>query len=243
MPSRACPPPLPDDHGPARRRFWLIASALTIAAADTAFHAFSPSLVASGILDEAAHAATTIIILGALDWPGTRGFALAALVASLVIDLDHIPQYLGSHALTAGTPRPYPHSLPTLLAVALVAVVTRGRLRHLALGAELGLVGHFFRDMAEPSSKAGVALFWPASDVNVRLPYVLYGCVMVGLLIVALKRDRERRSRSSGRSSGPSGQTGQPGSKLVSGARDDHGSDQEVGEPAHRQLSADLGHS
>lgn len=166
----------------------LIASALVIVGADAAFHAFKPTLVIAGVLDEPAHAATTIIILGALGWPGTRGFVVAALVASIAIDLDHVPQYLGAHFLTAGTARPYPHSFVTLVAVLSVAALSRGRTRCLALGAELGLLGHMFRDMAEPSSKAGVALFWPISDANVRVPYVIYGVVMGALLAVGLWR-------------------------------------------------------
>jgi inner membrane protein len=166
----------------------LIISALVIVAADASFHAFRPSLVIAGALDEPAHAATTVIILGALGWPGTRGFVVAAMVASMAIDLDHIPQYLGSHFLTAGTPRPYPHSFVTLLAVGGAAVLSRDRARCLAIGAELGLIGHIFRDMAEPSSKAGVALFWPVSDVNVRVPYVVYAVLMAVLLVVGLRR-------------------------------------------------------
>lgn len=189
----------------------LIFSALMIAGADLAFHIFRPAVVIAGLLDEPAHAATTLIILGALGWPGTRGFAVAALVASVAIDLDHIPQYLGSHFLTAGTPRPYPHSLPTLLVVGSVAALSRGRVRCLALGSELGLIGHMLRDMAEPSSRAGVALFWPVSDTNVRLPYVLYAVVMVGLLALGLWR-LAVRSRSTDRAlrrpDGPSAQAG-----------------------------------
>jgi membrane-bound metal-dependent hydrolase YbcI (DUF457 family) len=166
----------------------LIISALVIVAADTTFHAFKPSLVIAGLLDEPAHAATTLIILGALGWPGTRGFVVAALVASMAIDLDHLPQYLGSHFLSAGTPRPYPHSFVTLLAVGGAAALSRDRVRCLAVGAELGLIGHMFRDMAEPSSRAGVALFWPISDVNVRVPYIAYALVMAVLLAVGLRR-------------------------------------------------------
>jgi membrane-bound metal-dependent hydrolase YbcI (DUF457 family) len=164
------------------------ASALVVAAADAAFHVLTPSLPVAGLLDEPAHAATTIIILGALGWPTGRGFMLGAVVASVAIDLDHIPQYLGWHLLTAGTPRPYPHSFTTLLAVALVALLGRGRIRSIALGVELGLIGHFFRDMAEPSSRAGIALFWPISDVNVRVPYAAYAGVMATLLAVGLWR-------------------------------------------------------
>ncbi len=166
----------------------MIASALVIAGADAAFQLFSPSLALAGALDEPAHAATTIIILGALGWLSWSAFGVTALIASVAIDLDHIPQYLGDHFLTAGTPRPYPHSLLTLVVVALVSLVVRGRGRAACLGIELGLAGHFFRDMAEPSSRAGVALLWPLSDTDFRISYVLYAALLGLLVVVALWR-------------------------------------------------------
>ncbi len=209
-------------------RLGLIVSALVIVGADAAFHGFKPGVVVAGVLDEPAHAATTIIILGALGWRNTRAFGVAAVVASVAIDLDHIPQYLGAHFLTAGTARPYPHSFLTLLVVVVIAVLRRGRARALALGAELGLVGHLFRDMAEPSSKAGVPLFWPVSDVNVRVPYALYACVMVGLLLVALYKYPERRGGSSRRCH-------EPGADPVLGANHDQCGGDYVGDRSCRQ--------
>src|SRR4051812_34502260 len=73
-----------------------------------------------GLLDEPAHLATTLIVLVAaavaLD-RGVRGpglwFAIGAVVAGNLIDVDHVPELLGSDALVHGTARPYPHSLAT----------------------------------------------------------------------------------------------------------------------------------
>src|ERR1700749_5188598 len=68
------------------------------------------SILASGVLDEVAHLATGALGLLALscfiDVP--RRFYAAGLIASVAIDLDHIPLYLG-----LGNPyqRPVTHSL------------------------------------------------------------------------------------------------------------------------------------
>ncbi len=165
-------------------------SAIVIALADGAMNVVHPSLALAAALDEPAHAATTVLLLAALGWPLGRRFALAAVIASVAIDLDHIPQYLGTHFLTAGTPRPYTHSWVTLAFVAMLAVMLSERWRIVALGAELGLVGHLFRDMAEPGTNGGVALFWPFTDAGLRVPYLAYALVMAGALVITVLRTR-----------------------------------------------------
>ena len=68
-----------------------------------------------GLLDEPAHLATALIILGALvrfrgSVPDPR-FIATMLICSVAIDVDHLPAEFGSNALTNGTPRPYTHAL------------------------------------------------------------------------------------------------------------------------------------
>src|SRR4051812_12458383 len=71
--------------------------------------AYTGSL-AYGLIDEPAHLATcavALIVLALIGNRPTRTFAVAALIASVAIDLDHLPQHLGFGFLTSGTSRPY----------------------------------------------------------------------------------------------------------------------------------------
>jgi hypothetical protein len=66
------------------------------------------------LLDEAAHVATALLARDALASGRSKRFQRAALVGSVVVDIDHAPEILlGWRGLTTGTPRPYPHALPT----------------------------------------------------------------------------------------------------------------------------------
>jgi inner membrane protein len=118
------------------------------------------SVLASGALDEGAHLATGALGLLALscfvDVP--RRFYVAGLIASVAIDLDHIPLYLG-----VGNPyqRPVTHSLATV-AVVVVAAAASSRHRAVLAGAAVGLLIHFARDIAE--GPPGVRMLWPLRD-------------------------------------------------------------------------------
>ncbi len=115
-------------------------------------------LLSTGLLDEVAHLATAalgLLVLACLvDAP--RRFYAAALVASVAIDLDHIPLYLG--LLPDDGQRPVTHSLATVVVFAGAAVASR---RHPAVlaGVVTGLLLHFARDIAE--GPPGVRLLWP----------------------------------------------------------------------------------
>ena len=79
------------------------------------------SVVGNGLLDEVAHLATAalglLVLERFLDLP--RRFYVAALVASVAIDLDHIPLYLG--LLGNQTQRPVTHSLATVIVFVVAA--------------------------------------------------------------------------------------------------------------------------
>jgi hypothetical protein len=116
------------------------------------------SVLASGPLDEVAHpafAALGMLVLTCLiDLP--RRFYVAALIASVAIDLDHVPLYhglLGDH-----DQRPVTHSLGTVIIFAAAAVASR-RHRAVFAGIVTGLVLHFARDIAE--GPPGVRMLWP----------------------------------------------------------------------------------
>lgn len=133
-----------------------------------------------GVLDEPAHLATGVLVIlvliAVLPSPPKLALVVAALVASVAIDLDHIPQYLGWQGLTEGAPRPYTHSLLTPLALCALAAVSVGHVRAIALGAALGVGAHLLRDVA---TAKGVALLWPATSAAWRMPYWAYLAVLV----------------------------------------------------------------
>jgi inner membrane protein len=133
-----------------------------------------------GVVDWTGHLATAVVLIALLAPP--RRMAAAILVFSVVIDLDHLPLELGSDILTAGTPRPYTHSLLTLLVVLAAAGVLRSQV---LLGAAIGLAGHFLRDLGTGD---GIPLLWPLSDAGASVPFALYVGVLTGLAAVAALR-------------------------------------------------------
>ncbi len=156
----------------------MLAAAAVIAAADLALRLLDPPYVVAGLLDEPAHLATTALVHAA--WPGTLPLpaVLAALAASVLIDVDHLPAVLGSDAVLAGAPRPYSHSLFTPIVLLGLAALTRGSWRALLGGGALGVACHLLRDLA---GEPGVPLAWPLSTAAVSLPLALEVAVVGGL--------------------------------------------------------------
>nr|WP_269205079.1 metal-dependent hydrolase [Motilibacter aurantiacus] len=140
----------------------------------------SPSYVVLGLVDEPAHLTTAALGLGALAAllrrPLPPAFALAALAAAVLIDADHVPDAIfDSQILTAGTPRPYTHSVATVAVAALATAALRGRARLVAGGVATGVALHLLRDLAT----APVALWWPLSSGGVTMPYAAYVVALV----------------------------------------------------------------
>ena len=154
------------------------------------------SFFPGGLLDETAHLLTMLIVLWALPNRAWERYGPAALVASVAIDLDHVPQYLGDDFLTRGTPRPYSHALLTVVVILLLAALWRRR-RDVFLGIALGLSIHFWRDLSEPRS--GVALLWPLTDHSFSLSPASY-LVVLALLLASMPGGAERDAASCGRS-------------------------------------------
>jgi MYXO-CTERM domain-containing protein len=153
------------------------------------------STVAGGVIDETAHVLTTLLILWALGRRACERFLVPALIASLLIDLDHVPGRLGSDWLTGSAPRPYTHSLLTVL-VALGAAALWRRRRDLLLGVTIGLAIHIWRDLSDAT--AGAWLFWPVSDHATKLPVAGYYAVMSIALAVIAWRSLPGRGRARG---------------------------------------------
>jgi membrane-bound metal-dependent hydrolase YbcI (DUF457 family) len=160
-------------------RWW--AGPLLLAAAALAFDAADRripfGLWTTGPVDEVAHlctAALGLLVLACfIDAP--RRFYVAALIASVVIDLDHIPLYLG--LLGNEGQRPFTHSLSTVAVFAAAAVASR-RHRAVLAGLATGLVLHFARDIAE--GYPGVRVFWPLQDTSWMVSYRWF----LGLIVV-----------------------------------------------------------
>ncbi len=161
----------------------------------------STGTLAYGLIDEPAHLATCAIALLAIGAAfGARPplpFVAAALVASVAIDVDHLPGYLGSHLMTGHLPRPYTHSIG-LVGVLLVlgAALRRPDQRQVALGAACGVSAHLLRDLA---TGPGVPLLWPFVGAAVTAPYAFYGVALllgVGVVAITVRRRPAGRRRS-----------------------------------------------
>ncbi len=141
----------------------------------------------SGLFDWTAHLGTSLLILNLLPERWRRPILAPALLFSVIIDADHIPQRLfHSDFLTQGTPRPYTHSWVTPAAALLIALLWPRR-RSFCIGAAVGLCLHFFRDLAEEPG-SGVSLLWPLSDHAYVYSHILYFGIMAGLLGLNLVR-------------------------------------------------------
>ncbi len=160
-----------------------------IAIADLLLWQTDLPLLGDGVLDEIAHVATAVLLVAAVRMSVSREFLAGLLAGAVLIDVDHVPVQFGWHGLEPGTSRPYTHCLLTLVVVALLALVARGRARTVLTGAAVGLAAHFFRDLAEPGQNgAGVMLLWPASDHAFVLPYAVQATVVVFLAVAAWLR-------------------------------------------------------
>jgi membrane-bound metal-dependent hydrolase YbcI (DUF457 family) len=152
----------------------------------------STGSLAYGLLDEPAHLATcAIALLAAAALTGARPparFVTAALVAGVAIDIDHIPGYLGSHALAGSLPRPYTHSLLLVAVLVVIGWASRRRdVRQVSLGLAFGVSAHLLRDLA---TGPGVPLVWPLSSGVVAVPYASFAVALVlaGAAAIAPRR-------------------------------------------------------
>ena len=123
-----------------------------------------------------------------------RRFYVAALIASVAIDLDHIPLYLG--LLGDNGQRPVTHSLTTVAVFAVAAVASR-RHRAVLAGVVTGLLLHFARDMAE--GPPGVRILWPLQGQAWTLSYgwflgmiILFTATRLILVTLGVPRTRIR---------------------------------------------------
>lgn len=163
----------------------LTAATILLALSDLGAGLTEDTVFPGGPLDETAHVLTTLLAFWAF-WPAVRRrILIPALIASVVIDADHIPGQLGVMWLTDGTPRPYTHSLLTILIVLACAWRWR-RQREVALGVAIGLTLHLARDLGEGG--AGVSLLWPVSYHSYQYPHGAYAAAMAIIVVLAGRR-------------------------------------------------------
>lgn len=185
----------------------LICLAILLAADWTYRHVGGDSFFPAGPLDEIAHFFTALLLLQLLPARQRARLGGPALFASVAIDVDHVPQYLGHRFLTVGTARPYGHSLLTVV-VLLALALALSRHRRMFAGLALGVLLHFIRDLGEGGGSA-VSLLWPLSDHGFAYPHAAYlsliaaaaaAQICAGLLRprvrAALPRQVRRRSAS-----------------------------------------------
>jgi hypothetical protein len=161
-----------------------------------------------GLIDEPAHLATALVVLGALTRfrgsPPEPTFGWTMLACSVLIDLDHLPTEFGVNTLTEGTPRPYTHALWTVIVLTLAWERVRSQARRtgrprpttgelMCAGAAWGVAAHFLRDLAT----APMSFWWPLSDMSVQVPYWWY--VIALAIIIALPRGGRREGAEPGR--------------------------------------------
>lgn len=159
------------------------------------------SLPVLGVLDEPAHLLTAWLAVAAVTARTTSLRSLPwVLAGAVLLDLDHVPLFLGVDAVAA-TPggRPVTHSLATLAVLLLAAAAVR-RWRLPLVGFAAGAATQLVRDL---STGPGVPLFWPLAPDSIRLPYLPYLLVLVALTGVAVaRRWFGNRPRVSGRAGG-----------------------------------------
>jgi inner membrane protein len=146
------------------------------------------SVIATGVLDEPAHLATAVLVLLALvggrRLAAAPTFTAAALAASMLIDVDHLPLYAGVPGVADSGGRPYSHSVTTVVVLLVLWLITGRRWAGLA-GAAVGVCLHFVRDVA---TGPGLQLWWPVSRVDIRLPARWYLAAVIVLAGVATVR-------------------------------------------------------
>jgi inner membrane protein len=152
------------------------------------------SVLETGLLDEPCHLATGALGLLALSYfiDVPLRFYVAGVIASVAIDLDHIPLYLG--LLGNEDQRPVTHSLATVIVVVGAAVVWH-RHRAVLTGVVAGLLIHFARDIAE--GPPGVRMLWPMQDTAWTASYwwfpgmiITFTAVRLILVSVGIPRTR-----------------------------------------------------
>jgi inner membrane protein len=157
----------------SRRVAVAVGAVVAIGALDRVGEAADWPVVVVGLLDEPAHLLTAYVLLLAMGRPLVPDRRDAwALAGAVLIDVDHLPQFLGFPGWAVAGGRPPTHSLALVLILLGAGLVGRrvAVARYLAIGVLL----HFVRDLA---TGPGVPLLWPLHG-SVLLPYPGYAALL-----------------------------------------------------------------
>ncbi len=150
-----------------------------------------------GVLDEPAHLATALLVLLAVAGPrwllDHLPYSCSAAIASVAIDLDHLPLYAGLPVAVDGG-RPFTHCLLTAVVLAAAGLVVR-RWRPILIGLSTGVLLHLMRDLP---TGPGVSLFWPVSSARFEMPYAAYLLALALCAAVAMVRAAAERRPAPG---------------------------------------------
>lgn len=161
-------------------RGWLAPAAVAFVLADDLLLSSREwSVPMLGLLDEPAHLATAALLLACVGALRRTRPVLITLVASVAIDLDHLPLYAGAPMGADG--RPPTHSLATVAALAAAGLLVK-RHRTDLLACAAGVTLHLVRDVA---TGPGAPLAWPISGHDVVAPYAGYAALLVVAAIAA----------------------------------------------------------
>ncbi len=142
-----------------------------------------------GVLDEPAHLLTAWLVLATFSARTTALRLLPwVLAGAVLLDLDHVPLFLGLDVSATPSGRPVTHSLVTV-AVLLGAATAVRRWRLPLTGLAVGTATQLLRDLC---TGPGVPLFWPLG-ADVRLDYLPYALVLTALTVAATLRRLPRR--------------------------------------------------
>ncbi len=144
----------------------------------------------TGLLDEPAHLATAGLVLLAMTRGAASRYGGWMLVGSVVIDIDHLPLYLGDRGFLVDGARPPTHSV-AVIALLLLAALAIPSWRRAFIGLACGVLAHFLRDVA---TGPGLALLWPAFPETVKIPYSAYLGLLGLLTLGAILRNRAEQS-------------------------------------------------
>jgi hypothetical protein len=160
---------------------------LLVAAVDALAARAELSLPTKALLDESAHAATALLLLGAFLRRPVQPIVLGTVLGSIIIDVDHIPMTIEHRGDLKGLARPASHSLLAVLLAVVVGQWLPVGGRPYVFGLAFGLAAHLTRDMAT----GYVRLFWPLRARGVHLPYPVYGTAHIIALAVIVRRTRQ----------------------------------------------------